>query len=887
MNNTFDFSYFVPTPDTTANCALSRWNDSLIGLSDFLKAYMSSRQSLEFGFSRNLNIAELLNLAKPTVKDSDNKNDYVINYRKYGDIKANVCGFEIPIVDFLHPFLHRIWLYDVNRNIPFDTLYLNGYVCHVFNYNSNLTLDEKIEATIEAFQILRNDVANVMTDSEIAIYFNKNLSGDPRTRSEVLSMIDDVFTKIENMEDSAKNFIFGFKNKKDLDENLNTSQNLYFNDYISLSNTNISLYRDLSCYYALFGYPNTRNFNFNINRTELEYMLNKYIRPHGIDFVIEEANDSKISHNGLNKKQLLVYFKFTMTEKPTVTPFVSHDGTKVPLSKQDISLSCSYQSNQTGYTGMYWLGSYWDENEECPVYYDAEGNPQLMTLENNIDCMGGRDYTIWSSPVQKTENGYQFECCMPLAFYNEASDSYSNEYYATKAHDGVEIGQVMYRVPVVKRMRQNIEEAIVNTHLTKCLNDLVPATNENAEDEETVVLGGVVVDDFTEGLYPVAERQSIASETEYGEVKIVKATEDVLDLMYHYSETGELSYQDVTMPETGRAVDMITLFDTLKELGGGKPLSYQYFIVNGVNTQDISIEAEAELDLKSNDHDLSLYAKNGDVKIISEGKDVKLGINNSSRSIKIDLLHSVNKIDIKSSNIYYFNEQLENITHKISGFVISSTGAIDSNGDYVSGGSCFSLKTDFNSATNIKNSIMGIEICYYNKYAEDQYTSNLMFRSEYNSEYSSDRNHCCCLAVDDEGGFCDLGNKDYKWRDVFCERIITNNGDGDIELDKKGIANMHPRLGWDSDREDDVVVIPIGGIVGVTTKDMVLPSGGSFSPPSVGAEMHINAGTTVYTVKFNGTNIDKDRILGNGTYVFLTAMGPSSGNGWGLVIRTE
>lgn len=600
MNNNFEFSYFVPTPDTTANCALSRWNDSLMGLSDFLKAYMSSRQSLEFGFSRNLNIAELLNLAKPTVKDSDNKNDYVINYRKYGDIKANVCGFEIPIVDFLHPFLHRIWLYDVNRNISFDTLYLNGYVCHVFNYNSNLTLDEKIEATIEAFQILRNDVANVMTDSEIAIYFNKNLSSDPRTRSEVLSMIDDVFTKIENMEDSAKNFIFGFKNKKDLDENLNTSQNLYFNDYISLSNTNISLYRDLSCYYALFGYPNTRNFKFNINRTELEYMLNKYIRPHGIDFVIEEANDSKISHNGLNKKQLLVYFKFTMTEKPTVTPFVSHDGTKVPLSKQDISLSCSYQSNQTGYTGMYWLGSYWDENEECPVYYDAEGNPQLMTLENNIDCMGGRDYTIWSSPVQKTENGYQFECCMPLAFYNEASDSYSNEYYATKAHDGVEIGQVMYRVPIVKRMRQNIEEAIVNTHLTKCLSDLVPATNENAEDDETVVLGGVVVDDFTEGLYPVAETQRIANETDYGEVKIVKVKDSegndngVLDLMYHYSETGELSYNDMTMPETGRAIDMITLFDTLKAIGGDNNITDHTFVVNGMNKNNINVQTTGD-----------------------------------------------------------------------------------------------------------------------------------------------------------------------------------------------------------------------------------------------------------------------------------------------------
>ena len=62
MNNKLEFNYFVPTPDTTANCALSRWNDGLMGLSDFLKTYMSTRQSLEFGFSRSLNIKEILNL---------------------------------------------------------------------------------------------------------------------------------------------------------------------------------------------------------------------------------------------------------------------------------------------------------------------------------------------------------------------------------------------------------------------------------------------------------------------------------------------------------------------------------------------------------------------------------------------------------------------------------------------------------------------------------------------------------------------------------------------------------------------------------------------------------------------------------------------------------
>lgn len=605
MNNTFDFSYFVPTPDTTANCALSRWNDGLMGLSDFLKTYMSTRQSLEFGFSRSLNIKEILNLnlAPNAAKDADGKNDYVINYRKFGDIKAYVCGFEIPIVDFLHPFLKMNWVHARLSHIDYDTLSINEYVTHVFNYKSNLSQSERIDATITSLTNLRNDVENVMTDVEIATYFNKNFDGTSQTRSSVLSMIDNSISTIQNMQSNAKDFIFGYESKEDLEDKITEDISGAHLDY-TLSNTNISLYKDL-CYTALFSSP-YKNFNLRIDSTENDYILSKYFHPNGIDLVFDDLNSSPITYFGENKKQILIYFRFNLTEKPTITPFISHDGTEIPLSKQGVSIRWSKHTSGQSYNGMYQLPSYWDDDLECPIYFDADGIARPMTLESNVDGMGGKDYTFWSSPVQKTDSGYQFECCMPLVFYNEVTNSYGNEYYATKPHDGIEVGQVMYRIPVVKRMRQNIEEAVVNTHLAKCLNDLIPATDENAEDDETVVLGGVVVDDFTNGLYPVAETQKVATEREYGEVKITKVKDsdgeynETLNLMYHYSETGELSYGGYTMPDTGRAVDMITLFDTLKAIGGDNNITDHTFVVNGVNKSNINVQIKASNENNTN-----------------------------------------------------------------------------------------------------------------------------------------------------------------------------------------------------------------------------------------------------------------------------------------------
>lgn len=572
MKNNFDFKYLVPTPDTTANCALSRWNDSLNGLSEFLKRYMSSRQSLEFGFNRNLNIKELINLSKETVLNDNDKKDYVINYHKYGDLKAYICGFEIPLIDTLHPFLGTNWQCYIQDNEVIESTSIDGVIVHVFNYNSELTINEKITAFLDGLNALKNDVENVMTQTQISTYFNKSIYYTQTTKQNVLQRLNNSINLLNSLTTNAKNFIFGFKNKKEIEESTNLLNSIYIdNNEVLLDETERQLYNDL---YYLGKTPLLNNtLDLDINLNESDYINSVYFKPRGIEPIFYDQQSNLIKYNGLETGHLLVYFRFVFSEEPTITPFLSHDGTHVPLSKQEIKIRFSKQLSRIEESPEFGdFRSYWDDDEECPIYYDDDGISHLMTLDSNTDFMGGKDYTFWTSPVTKTDNGYMFECCMPLAFYNEATHNYGNEFYATKQHENIEIGQVLYRVPVVKRLRQNIEEAIVNTHIAKCMSDIASANDNNADDDNTVILGGVVVDDFTQGLYTVAEQQNIASEDEYGEVKITRLTDSngvdngVYDLMINYSQTGELTYNDITMPKTGRAIDIITLFDVLKRL---------------------------------------------------------------------------------------------------------------------------------------------------------------------------------------------------------------------------------------------------------------------------------------------------------------------------------
>lgn len=591
-----------------------------------------------------------------------------------------------------------------------------------------------------------------------------------------------------------------------------------------------------------------------------------------------------------------------MIEKPSLVPFVSHDGTNVPLSEQNLTIEWSYQNEvkSASYIPGLKQSPYWDKDEECPIYYDDEGNTHLMTLENNIDFMGGRDYTFWSSPVQKTENGYRFECCIPLAFYNELSDSYSNEYYATKQHEGIEIGQVMYRVPVVKRMRQNIEEAVVNTQLANGLINITKASDgtdgeeNDAENDNTVILGGVVVDDFTEGLYPVVDSQKIATEINYGDVKLSRIKDengnyntDLLDALYNYSETGSLSYRSTTIPDEGRSIDLITMFDVLKYLAGDKPLGYQSFVINGINSDDVRITAESALDIEAGSElnlkavdNIDIYSPN--VRIRSKDNDIYIySTKTSSTSSAIIDISSYNhfdsvmsqikldqSIDIKSEGEVSTTDE-ENL---YSVLISSEKGQLmlgktnDNNYDFVS------QRVDDVTDSAKESVILTTNTPQWNvRLKKGSITGGIFFQRLDNrwSISSTDGTYTC---------YCDLGCERRPWERTYSELFISNDGT-QLDLENRGVANMNPRV------SNAKVYVPIGGIVGVSTDSTFFNNFTASVEPGVIFE--ITSEDTVYTVKFSGSSPTRgSNTIAAGKYVLITGFANIS-NTWILIMRIE
>lgn len=619
MKNNFEFSYFKPSPDTTANCALSRWNDGLLGLSDFIKDYMSCSNFSEFGFSRSLNISELVNLI-----NVDNLfNTYILDYIKHGDIKAKICGFEVPIVCRENPF---IFMDSETRIIDegsvgesddvFEEKRLGFFgIGHIHNYQSELTAIERISASITAFQALEADVTN-MSDGVIVSLFSDEVKGSlpleqtpTYIKQTVLSYISDIIdylsfisSKQDPLEGDKEKIIFYYDNWQDFNKTSLNSNELdgvkpfYRGSYYDKADYNSRFFDDVLYYSSEIedgDYPGdpTKNIltvlKLPVFQHRVKEIQEKYFYPNGIEasFIGRDIDGELAQYPLMNcnpytsvnsRGHLILRFRFSLIESPTVAPFLSHDGTKIPLSMQKVNIQCSFlPTEDLVIDHVVKCCSMWNSLAEAPEFIYSDGHKMIMTLEEFGGGICGRDYTIWSSPVQKTGNGYQFDVCLPIAFYNSVTHSYSSEYYALESHPdvGVDVGEVLYRVPVFKMMRQNIEEAVVNTHLTKCLGSVEPVDENNYEDEENVVLGGVIVDDFTDGLYPRMELQSFASTSEYGEVKTVNASASNLNLMYHYSRTGELEFNGNSMPTYGRAIDMITMFDVLKKLHGDQPIT--------------------------------------------------------------------------------------------------------------------------------------------------------------------------------------------------------------------------------------------------------------------------------------------------------------------------
>ena len=219
-----------------------------------------------------------------------------------------------------------------------------------------------------------------------------------------------------------------------------------------------------------------------------EINLSELLVDHDLDLV-------KISSGALN---LVTFFRITFETEEVLldSNFISHDGTSIPVTEQNITITVEL---------CYSDSTNWNFETQKPLS-DLRGNTAsaLFDMENddNSDGLYGRDCTLWTTPTEKTIYGYKWQCALPISFLMPDNLSVSNIYFDRQSGEF----EALYTVPVVKRFFQNIEKAIYDTHLLNCLHDYNKTEEEiDEENNEYIVVGGVNLDENTENLYPVAE----------------------------------------------------------------------------------------------------------------------------------------------------------------------------------------------------------------------------------------------------------------------------------------------------------------------------------------------------------------------------------------------
>lgn len=700
MINEFEFEYFVPTPDTTANCALSRWNDSLFSLSEFIKNYMTSQQDVCFGFNRPLNISELIRLK---TGNTQGVLKHLLDYQKYGDLKAKICGFDVPLLNKEQPFLFLNWYYDKNENKFINALSVNR-VAHVINKNSSYNSITRKSKFIEALNAIIYDITNEYSDDKVKYYF-----GESSTKPLAITALNNVITELNSLTNYQSNFIFGFNDKEDFDNNVinngYTQCNYSADSYTTYMDEN--LFTDIawvSDSVESFETPVSPELPFVLEN--IQPIIEEYFNSRGLNVIFQKTINPAISYincYGDVEGHIFICFRFLLKESPVPSKFLSHDGSYIPLSKQVVSIKPSLVPTTicTGNGSSLPIKIMWDLDEEKPIYIDENGDSKFLSLEIQKNNIGGIDYTIWSTPVQKTSNGYKFECILPLAFYNIESDSYNNEYYSTKT------GDVLYRVPVFRKLRQNAEDVLFDEQKTRALNNISCVDDNNYNNDANVVLGGAVVDDFTNKLYTVVDKQEIASKTEYGEVKIQPITESVMTQLLNYSYGSSWS-----LPTSGRAVDGIGVMDILNNIVNDNLSSNCNFIVSsnrlsGFNNGDVSLLTDTFV----------LYSKNGQINLASSGT-ISIGsqdnvlYNEQNSTLYLNCLVESENIEPHETNLYSLGSK----TKKWDNAYISHYNPLE----HPEGGERFSSDVIFLSGNTVNTDSGSLKINAEYEYYFDQ-----------------------------------------------------------------------------------------------------------------------------------------------------------------------
>lgn len=335
-----------------------------------------------------------------------------------------------------------------------------------------------------------------------------------------------------------------------------------------------------------------------------EINLSELIEDHDLDLV-------KISSGAFN---LVTFFRITFETEEVLldSNFISHDGTSIPVTEQNITITVEL---------CYSDSTNWNFETQKPLS-DMRGNTAsaLFDMENddNSDGLYGRDCTLWTTPTEKTIYGYKWQCALPISFLMPDNLSVSNIYFDRQSGEF----EALYTVPVVKRFFQNIEKAIYDTHLLNCLHDYNKTEEEiNEENNEYIVVGGVNLDENTENLYPVAEdNDHIQFDIAEINSRITEISNDITTINSRMVTTHRVGYKTIGDDQEiyGAKYFERIIADMVSGIKFGDNLNDVYF---NINAEEMFMTFNAYISGDDNDIQTIYTFRNNDTDIIKVDLD--------------------------------------------------------------------------------------------------------------------------------------------------------------------------------------------------------------------------------------------------------------------------
>ena len=568
-----------------------------------------------------------------------------------------------------------------------------------------------------------------------------------------------------------------------------------------------------------------------------EINLSELLVDHDLDLV-------KISNGASN---LVTFFRITFETEETLldSNFISHDGTSIPVTEQNITITVEL---------CYSDSTNWNFETQKPLS-DLRGNTAsaLFDMENddNSDGLYGRDCTLWTTPTKKTIYGSKWQCALPISFLMPDNLSVSNIYFDRQSGEF----EALYTVPVVKRFFQNIEKAIYDTHLLNCLHDYNKTEEElNEENNEYIVVGGVNLDENTENLYPVAEdNDHIQVAISEINSRITEISNDITTINSRMVTTHRVGYETTGDDQKiyGKKYFERIIVDTVSGIKFGDSLSDNdvYFNIN-INDEEMFMTFNAYISGNDNGIQTIYTFRNNDTDIIKVELDKRLDHNGVyATTFRGNLLPLEGNEGNLGSTDNYFNKVF---SYHFNGLDFNSRVASDygTKETVLSEGIIFKLYNDdeVESFAQIShdNDKIGIWIAGYKSFEVGLNQTNI------NTEL-------------DVKSIADIGGELRVRQGIMPIGNSNNIGNDGNKFDHVWANNLHGVINYpiEPSGESTVVLVPVGAIVCIKHAGIV------------GKTFEIENDTSVEVAQFDGAS--GLWTVSHGTYVALSTQTSSSG----------